>query len=114
MTTWLAVAWATIGVIKTRLKRMVTWTCELPEAGLTVQVKVAAPDAPVPSLAVTVTLELPAAVGVPEISPEELMLSPKVSLDADVRYIFINASNQAVINRDFNYYQITGGVNFYF
>src|SRR5438876_10356182 len=48
----------------------------LPEAGLTVQVKVAAPDAPVPSLAVTVTLELPAAVGVPEISPEELMLSP--------------------------------------
>src|SRR6266550_293394 len=35
MTTWLAVAWATIGVIKTRLNRMVTWTCELPEAGLT-------------------------------------------------------------------------------
>jgi hypothetical protein len=30
----------------------------------------------VPSFAVTVTLELPWAVGVPEISPEELMLSP--------------------------------------
>src|SRR5438477_6758465 len=34
MTTWLAVAWATIGVTKTRLKRMVTSICELPEAGL--------------------------------------------------------------------------------
>ena len=35
------------------------------------------PDAPVPSLTVTVTLELPYAVGVPEIRPlEALIASP--------------------------------------
>src|SRR4051812_22232567 len=45
-------------------------------AAVIVHVKVADPDAPVPSLAVTVTLKAPAVVGVPEISPEELMLSP--------------------------------------
>src|SRR6185437_2333112 len=44
-----------------------------PEAALTVKVKVADPVALVLSLAVTVTLELTAAVGVPEISPEELI-----------------------------------------
>ena len=33
------------------------------------QVNAADPDAPVPSVAVTVTVEVPAAVGVPEISP---------------------------------------------
>src|SRR5579862_1995530 len=43
---------------------------------LTVQLNVAEPDAPVVSLAVTVTLPLLAAVGVPEIRPEELMDSP--------------------------------------
>ena len=32
---WFAVAWATIGVTSTRLKRIVTWSCELPPAGLT-------------------------------------------------------------------------------
>jgi hypothetical protein len=43
----------------------------------TVQVKVAEPFAPVVSVAVTVTLEVAAAVGVPLISPVlELMLSP--------------------------------------
>ena len=42
-----------------------------------VQVKLADPEAPVVSLAVTVTLEVPAVVGVPEIRPvEELMDSP--------------------------------------
>src|SRR2546429_563265 len=41
-----------------------------------VKVKVTIPDAPVLSFAVTVTLEVVVAVGVPEISPEELMLSP--------------------------------------
>jgi hypothetical protein len=48
----------------------------LPVLGLTTQVKVADPCAPVPSVAVTVTLEVPWVVGVPVICPEELMLSP--------------------------------------
>src|SRR5258708_38375501 len=43
---------------------------------LTVQLKVAEPDAPVVSLAVTVGLPGAAAVGVPEIRPEVLMDSP--------------------------------------
>ena len=42
-----------------------------------VQVKVADPEAPVLSVAVTVTLEVPAVVGVPVISPvEELIDRP--------------------------------------
>jgi len=44
----------------------------------------------------------------------ELMLGKSASLDADVRYIFINATNQQVINRDFNYWQVTFGLNFFF
>ena len=44
---------------------------------LIVQVKLADPDAPVVSLAVTVVLAVAAVVGVPVIRPvEELMLSP--------------------------------------
>src|SRR2546429_3681020 len=35
MITWFAVAWATIGVISTRLNLIVTCSCALPEAGLT-------------------------------------------------------------------------------
>src|ERR1700733_13405438 len=47
------------------------------EPELMVQVKPAAPLAPVPSVAVTVTLLLPAVVGVPEIRPvEELIDRP--------------------------------------
>ena len=41
----------------------------LPPLALTVQVKAAVPLAPVPSVTVTVTLELPAVVGVPVIAP---------------------------------------------
>jgi nitrate reductase beta subunit len=49
----------------------------LPVAALMVQVKVALPLAPVVSVAVTVTLGLPAVVGVPEISPvDELIDRP--------------------------------------
>ena len=44
----------------------------------------------------------------------ELMLGKSASIDADFRYIFINASNEQVINRDFNYWQITFGLNFFF
>ena len=45
--------------------------------GSTVQLNDAEPDAPVVSVAVTVTVEVPAVVGVPEISPvEELTDSP--------------------------------------
>ncbi len=48
-----------------------------PLPAATVQLNEAEPVAPVVSLAVTVTLEVPAAVGVPEIRPEEeLMDSP--------------------------------------
>src|SRR5215469_16810805 len=43
---------------------------------LIVQVKLAEPCAPVVSVAVTVTLEVAAVVGVPEISPEELIDRP--------------------------------------
>ena len=42
-----------------------------PPAEPMLQVKVADPDAPVPSFAVTVALYVPAVVGVPEISPVE-------------------------------------------
>ena len=35
ITMWLAVAWATTGVIRTRLNRSVTWSCAFPPAGLT-------------------------------------------------------------------------------
>jgi opacity protein-like surface antigen len=44
----------------------------------------------------------------------ELMLGTSASLNADVRYIFVNATNEQVIRRDFNYWQITFGLNFYF
>src|SRR5215472_16136186 len=90
--------WLTFWVLNTLLR--VVWMFELPWLGskmdtfgpklgvleplvqpvpalLTVQLKVAEPEAPVVSVAVAVTLPLPAAVGVPEISPvEELMDSP--------------------------------------
>lgn len=44
----------------------------------------------------------------------ELMLGKSASINADGRYIFVNASDQDVINRDFNYWQITFGLNFFF
>src|SRR5215469_3359234 len=90
--------WLTFCVLKTLFS--VVWMAELPWLGskmetfgpklgvfdplvqpvpllFTVQLNVAEPDAPVVSLAVTVTLPLPAVVGVPEISPlEALMDSP--------------------------------------
>jgi opacity protein-like surface antigen len=44
----------------------------------------------------------------------ELMLGPRVSFDADVRYIFLNPTNDQVIHRDFNYWQVTLGVNLFF
>jgi len=44
----------------------------------------------------------------------EAFLGPRVSIDADVRYIFLNPTNDQVIHRDFNYWQIAFGVNFYF
>jgi outer membrane protein W len=44
----------------------------------------------------------------------EIMLGAHSSLNADVRYIFINATNDNVFNGDFNYWQLTLGVNFYF
>ena len=47
-----------------------------PVAGLIVQEKRAEPDAFVPSVAVTVTLEVPAVLGEPEISPALEMLRP--------------------------------------
>jgi hypothetical protein len=55
-----------------------TWSCGAgPLGGVMVQVKVADPKAPVLSVAVTVTVEVAAVVGVPVISPvEELIDRP--------------------------------------
>jgi opacity protein-like surface antigen len=44
----------------------------------------------------------------------ELMVGKSVSLDVDGRYIFVNATEQQVINRQFNYWQVTFGLNFFF
>jgi len=44
----------------------------------------------------------------------EFRLSPKFSLDVDVRYIFLNPTNDQVIGRNFNYWQVTFGANFFF
>src|SRR5262249_43306026 len=45
----------------------------------------------------------------------EIMLGTHTSLDADVRYIFINATTQQVLDdRNFQYWQITFGLNLYF
>ena len=52
-----------------------TWQASVPVVPI-VQVKLAVPFAPVVSVAVTVTDEVPDAVGVPEIRPDELIDSP--------------------------------------
>lgn len=44
----------------------------------------------------------------------EVRLGPSTSIDGDIRYIFINPSNAAVKSGDFNYWQITFGVNLFF
>jgi hypothetical protein len=44
----------------------------------------------------------------------ELRLSGTSSLDADIRYIFLNPTNTQVKSGDFNYWQVTFGVNFFF
>ena len=50
---------------------------QVPPVPFTVQVNEVEPEAPVPSVALTVTFEVPAVVGVPEIRPdEELIDSP--------------------------------------
>jgi hypothetical protein len=46
-------------------------------------VNAADPDAPVESFAVTVTFEVPEAVGVPEIKPDELIDNPAGKPDAE-------------------------------
>jgi hypothetical protein len=44
----------------------------------------------------------------------EIRLGTSTSIDADVRYIFLNPSNSAIKKRDFNYWQGTAGINFFF
>lgn len=44
----------------------------------------------------------------------ELMLGSRASLNADVRYIFLNPDTDQVISQDFDYWQITFGLNFFF
>ncbi len=44
----------------------------------------------------------------------EALLGPRVTLDADVRYIFLNPTVDGVKERDFNYWQATAGLNFRF
>jgi len=44
----------------------------------------------------------------------DLMLGARTSLDVDVRYIFLNPSSEQIKDQDFNYWQITFGLNFFF
>jgi len=44
----------------------------------------------------------------------DLMLGARTSLDVDVRYIFLNPSTEQIKDQDFNYWQITFGLNFFF
>jgi outer membrane protein W len=44
----------------------------------------------------------------------ELMLGSRASLNVDARYIFLNPDTDQVIRREFNYWQITFGLNFFF
>ena len=44
----------------------------------------------------------------------ELMLGHRVSLNADVRYIFLEPDTDQVLDQDFNYWQIAFGLNFFF
>src|SRR5258708_24762031 len=75
------------------------WTVQPPPELLIVQVKVAEPCAPVVSVAVTVTLEVPAVVGVPEISPEELIDRPAGSPGAENVRVWPDAESVALICR---------------
>src|ERR1039457_3231468 len=68
-------------------------------AAPTVQLNEAEPDAPVPSFAVTVMLDVPAVVGAPEISPEELMDSPVGSPVAECVSVCPDAESLAWICR---------------
>ncbi len=72
-----SVAWicrlTAVPTVPVWLPGLVTVTV-LPPAGLIVQVKLAEPEALVVSFAVTVTLEVPAVVGVPEMRPEEELM----------------------------------------
>ena len=44
----------------------------------------------------------------------EIFLGTGISLDADVRYIFLNPTKDQVLGGQFNYWQITAGLNFFF
>src|SRR5215831_17438879 len=79
------------------------WAGQPLPAGFTVQLNAAFPEAPVVSVAVTVTLEVPAVVGVPVISPEEEIDSPagrpvavKVSVCPDAESVALICTLTAV------------------
>ncbi len=44
----------------------------------------------------------------------EVRLGRSTSLDADIRYVFMNLTNAAVKNGDYDYWQVTFGLNFFF
>jgi len=44
----------------------------------------------------------------------DVRLAASISVDADLRYIFLNPSTSQVKNGDFNYWQVTFGLNFTF
>jgi opacity protein-like surface antigen len=44
----------------------------------------------------------------------ELIVGKNVSIDGDIRYIFQNPSNAQVRNGDWNYWQVTFGINLFF
>lgn len=44
----------------------------------------------------------------------EILLGPRTSIDGDIRYIFVSPSSSQVKSGDFDYWQVTFGVNFIF
>lgn len=44
----------------------------------------------------------------------EILLGPQTSIDADIRYIFVNPSSSQVKSGQFDYWQITFGLNLFF
>lgn len=44
----------------------------------------------------------------------EIFLADRISINGDVRYIFVDPDTEQVIDTDFNYWQLTFGLNFHF
>src|SRR6185437_14126829 len=75
MSSWVPLVWVALGTSR-HLPAPTACTSPDEPPPLIVQVKEADPDAPVLSVAVTIALNVPAALGVPVINPEELIDNP--------------------------------------